>query len=223
MASRGPRISTRLAIDGDRAALGRGDAEEGESDVGATGADEPGEADDLAGANLEAHIFERAGATEALDAQHGRTGLVTRAHEEVVDVPADHLAYEQLVVRLGDKACGDVPAVAEHGDAIGDAEHLVETVADEQHGDAAPTQLADLVEQPVDLVRRQRRRRFVHDQHSGVEGDRLGDLDGLLRCDGERVGRSTGVDVDVERAQDRCRPRRTSAASARRGRAGDGR
>ena len=85
------------------------------------------------------------------------------------------------------------------------------------------TQLADLVEQPVDLVRRQRRRRFVHDQHAGVEGDRLGDLDGLLRCDGERVGRSTGVDVDVERAQDAVGLVVHPPPAHDAGRAGDGR
>ena len=77
------------------------------------------------------------------------------AYEEVVDVPADHLTDKQLVGRLGRQPGGDVPAVPEHGDPIGDAEHLVETMTDEQHGDTAVAQPAHLVEQTVDLVGRQ--------------------------------------------------------------------
>ena len=140
-----------------------------------------------------------------VDPQHRFARYVAGAHEEVVDVPADHLTDKQLVARLGGEPGGDVPAVAEHGDPIGDAEHLVETVADEQHGDAPVAQPAHLVEQAVDLVGRQRRRRLVHDQHPGVEGDRLGDLHRLLCRDRERVGRGTGIDVDVEGPQDGVR------------------
>ena len=96
---------------------------------------------------------------------------------------------------------GDVAPVAEHRDAVGDLEHLVEAVADEQHGHALVPQLAHLPEQALDLVGRQRGRGLVHDQHPDVERDGLGDLDGLLGGDGQARRRHAGVEVDVEAGQ----------------------
>ena len=46
----------RLAVDDDRAARRRRDAEESAGDVGAAGADEAAEADDLAAPDLEADV-----------------------------------------------------------------------------------------------------------------------------------------------------------------------
>ena len=191
-------MSTTLSSTIDRASLGRSDAEQGEPDIGSAGADEPGEPDHLTGPHFEIHIFERAGTAEPLDPQHRVAGHVAGAHEEVADVPTDHLADEKLAIGLGREAGGDVPAVVEHGDSVGDAEHLVEPVADEQHGDATAAQPVHLVEQSVDLMGRQRGGRLVHDQHPGVERDRLGDLHRLLGADRQRVRRRPGIDVDVE-------------------------
>ena len=143
----------RLAVDLDRAPLGRSDAEQGEPDVGAAGTDQSGEADNLSGANLEVHIFERSRTAQPVDPQDRFAGHVPGSHEEVVDVPADHLAHHLLMARVGDEVGRDVPAVAEDGDPIGDPEHFVETVADEQHGDTPFAQPAHLVEQAVDLMR----------------------------------------------------------------------
>ena len=68
---------------------------------------------------------------------------------------------------------------------------------------AAPErESAHLAEQPIHLVSGQGRRRLVHDQHPGVERDRLGDLDGLLPGDGQTGRRQTGIEMDVERGQD---------------------
>ena len=74
----------------------------------------------------------------------------------------------------------DEVAVAQHGDAVGDAVDLLHAVADEHHRHAARLRSATTREQPLDLALRQRRRRLVHDQHAGVERQRAGDLDELL-------------------------------------------
>ena len=186
------------AVDRDRAGVRRSDAEEREPDVGAAGPDETGQADHLPGANVEAHIFERAGATEARDPERHVAWLVAGPDEEVADLTPDHLPDEEVLGHLAHWSRRDPAAVAEHGDAIGDPEDLVETVADEQHRDAAVSEPVDLAEQALRLVRRQRGGRLVHDQDPGVERDRLGDLDGLLGTDGQRAGWRPRIEVDVE-------------------------
>ena len=57
-------------------------------------------------------------------------------------------------------------AVAQHGDAIGDREHLLETMRDVDDADAVRRGAADDVEQPLDLALGKRRRRLVHDRRS---------------------------------------------------------
>ena len=52
------------------------------------------------------------------------------AREEVVDVPPDHVLDQAVMGVLADGPGRDVAAVAEHGDAVGDLEDLVELVGD---------------------------------------------------------------------------------------------
>ena len=61
----------------------------------------------------------------------------------------------------------DAAAVAEHGDTVGDGEHLVEVMRHEHNGETAVPQLAKHAEQPPDVVGRQRGGRFVENQHPG--------------------------------------------------------
>jgi len=57
-------------------------------------------------------------------------------------------------------------------------------VGDEDDGDVLRHEVADHREQPLDLSLGQRGRGLVHDHHARVDGQRLGDLDALLRGDG---------------------------------------
>jgi hypothetical protein len=52
------------------------------------------------------------------------------------------------------------------------------------------------------FVGRQRGGGLVHDEDAGLERDRLGDLDGLLGTDGQRVGRCPRIEVDVKGTED---------------------
>ena len=72
-----------------------------------------------------------------------------------------------------------VPAVAQHRDAMADAIDLVETMRDVDDRHAAGDQPLHQREQLVHLAGGQRRGRLVHDQHRGLGGERLGDLDHL--------------------------------------------
>ena len=57
-------------------------------------------------------------------------------------------------------------------------------------------QLAHDLHQLVDLLRREHRRGLVEDQHLGVVGQRLDDLDALLHADRELLDEPVGVDLE---------------------------
>jgi hypothetical protein len=101
---------------------------------------------------------------------------------------------------LGELARGDVlrvdrrhgRALAQDGDRVGDPQHLVELVADEQHGHALGAQAGERGEQLVDLLRDEHGGRLVEDEHAGAAVEHLEDLDALAVADpqvlDERVG-----------------------------------
>ena len=93
----------------------------------------------------------------------------------------------------------DVLAVADHGDAVGDAEDLVQAVGDVDDGHALRLQRARDVEQAGDLMGRQAGGRFVHDQDLDLQRQRAGDLDGLLFGQGQARGGAADVKLDAER------------------------
>ena len=46
----------------------------------------------------------------------------------------DHLRHQFEAGQLGSRVFADEAAIAQHGDAVGDAVDLLEEVSDEQHG-----------------------------------------------------------------------------------------
>ena len=100
-----------------------------------------------------------------------------------------------------------VPAVAQHGDAVGQLHHLVDAVRDVDDRDAVGGELADDREQPPAFARRQRRGRLVHDQDASLDRQRLGDLDELLLADPERSDAGIRVELDAEPVEQRPCPR----------------
>src|SRR4029450_11976859 len=78
----------------------------------------------------------------------------------------------------------DAPST-EHRDPIGDLEHLVELVADEDDRPPRLAELPQVAEQVLRLVRREDRRRFVEDEDLRTTVERLQDLDALLLTDRE--------------------------------------
>ena len=121
---------------------------------------------------------------------------------ELVHLPPDHVADEELAGNLWRRARGDVLAVAQHGDPVRDLEHLFQPVGDEQHGHAPVAQLAGRPEELADLVLGERRGGLVHDQDLHLQRDRLRDLHRLLRGQGESSGRGTHVEPDAQARQD---------------------
>ena len=118
-------------------------------------------------------------------ASHGDDGLAdlgrgAARRKVVLDVAADHHPDELVRRRLGGHERVHPPPVLQDGDAVRDLEDLGEPMRDEEDADALLDQQPDTLEEGGRLMRRQGGSRLVHDQDSSVDGQRLGDLDGLL-------------------------------------------
>ena len=81
----------------------------------------------------------------------------------------------------------DDAAVIHDADPVGQVEHVVDVVADQEDADAVRLQLADEVVDLRRLGRAERRRRLVHDQDPGVEIDRPRDRDRLALAARQRL------------------------------------
>jgi hypothetical protein len=193
------------ARDADGAGVARVDAEDGLHDLGAAGADQPGERDDLPGADAERDVAEGAGARQALDLEDDVAGLDVGLGEQRAELAADHAAHDLVDREAGERVGGDVRAVPHHRDAVAERGDLVEPVGDEEHGGAGVPQRPRDAEQALDLDTGQRGGGLVHDDDARVERERLRDLDDLLVGDREAAGRAARVDRDAEALEQRGR------------------
>ena len=175
-------------------------SEQGKRNVRPARAHQPGEAQDFPGVQIE---FDAREDPFAAEPAHPADQLALAAHAGVgavkaVDRPPHHVADQQVPGDLGFRAGGDVPAVAQNGDPVGDLEHFLKPVADEENGHAPIPQLARGPEQLPHLVIGKRRGRLVHDQDFDFERNRLRDFHRLLRSERQASGRRANVELDAE-------------------------
>ena len=83
-------------------------------------------------------------------------------------------------------------AVAQDGHPVGELAHLGEAMGDVDDGGARAAAAPDVLEQQLDRVLAERRRRLVEDEQRGLDGERLGELEQVLLRDGQ------GVDAILE-------------------------
>ena len=167
------------------AAVGLGDAEHGLHDLGAARANQAGQAHDLAGVHVQAHVPEVARAAELVDLQKFATDLGLFLGEELGDLAAHHVVHQDVLLH-GHVPGADVLGVAEHGHAVCKAVDVLKAVGNQDDGGALVAQLAGNGVEILALAAGQRGGGLVHDQDLGVHGQRLGDFDQLLR--GDRQG-----------------------------------
>ena len=172
----------------------------------------PAKPDDLARADREADVLERARPGQA---GHLQEDVADRALDprEQRDGAPDHVPDQVRGRELGRRSGDHVAAVAQHGRLVAQLEDLVEAMADEQDRDAAIAEPADDREETRDLVRRQRCGRLVEDQDAGVERQRPGDLDQLLVGHRQAADQRLGVERDVELLEQRVRAAAASRPS----------
>jgi len=87
-----------------------------------------------------------------------------------------------------DRVCSkgaDLRAVPQHCHALGDLKHFVESVAHEYDADAGAFQVADELDQGIDLVACQRCCRLIHDKELGIRCQRTADRDELTPSNAE--------------------------------------
>ena len=112
-------------------------AEDRARELGAPGADEPGEGHDLAGADGEAHALH----ARSVQVAHGEDrrrvrGRGALGREGGRQRAAEHRVDERVLGLLGGgRRAHDAP-VAQDRDLVGEREHLAQEVRDEQHGAA---------------------------------------------------------------------------------------
>ena len=112
-------------------------------------------------------------------------GALFHGVKAVLQLAADHQAYDVVVIHFADHSAADAAAVFHHRVAVADAAYFRQLVRDINNGGALFTQLVHDQEQIVHLFVGQRGGRLIHDQHFGVEHQRFGYFQHLLMADGE--------------------------------------
>src|SRR2546430_677473 len=183
------------AVDLDAAGRDRVGAEDRPKHVGTPGAEQPRDAQDLAGAHGE---VDRLVAAERLESPQDEPGFADGAlagRVQRLDRPADHRRDQAVVVELGHRRAGGVPAVAQYGHPVADLEHLLQVVADIHDRVAVVAQLPDPAQQGGGLAFGQRGGRLVEDEDARVLPEYLGDLDELPYRQRQRRDRRVRVEV----------------------------
>ena len=192
-------------VDAHRSAGEGLDAEHPFHQLGASGTLQPGDADDLPGAEREGDAVD-VGVAAAVEFEprvpHRRT--LDRIREVRLDGAADHAPHE-LVRGQGRGLVGrDERAVLEDRDAIAQVEDLLQPVRDVDHGDAAGGEPADDRVEQLDLAVAEGGGRLVHRDDPSIERERLDDLDDLLLGDRERTdARAVGSMKETPRSVSR--------------------
>ena len=143
---------TGSPVDEDLAGFRQVRREDGADHLGAAGADETRDPEDLAPVELEADVPHLPPAIEVADLEHHRRiGLLGQLRRRLIDGPADHHADDLLGRCLGRVDRPDVAPVAHDRDSIGDLLELFEPVRDVDDPVAPLTEVAGDPEELVDL------------------------------------------------------------------------
>ncbi len=178
------------------------DADEGFGELLLPVAGDRGDADDLTGADLEAHTVQTHEATvvprpHVLDDQTHLPRVAPGVRGFRDRGVADDQRRQRRAVQFGPGHPGDGSPGPQNRDVLGDGEHLVELVADE---DDRPTGVAERGQQPQQFGRlrgSEHRRGLVEDQHVGPAVHQPQDLHLLLDGDGDTGCHGIPVDLDA--------------------------
>ena len=183
---------------------GDGQADQGLDQLGLAVALDPGQPVDLRAAHVQVEPGQQLLAPDddpqVLDLEHRPAGGGLALDPAQQHRAADHHLGHLVGVGVGGGHGVDHLAVAEHGDPVGDLEHLVERVGDEDDRLAVGLELAHVVEQLLDLLGDEHGRRLVQDQDVRAPVEELEDLDPLLLADADVLDPGVGVQRGAEPA-----------------------
>src|SRR5712692_2063416 len=128
-------------------------------------------------------------------ASSGAAISAARLSNAAAHAAGGHVLDDTLAVELGRLVLDHHPAQVEHGDAIGDLEHIDEVVRYDHDREATVTEALDQVEHLPRLIYSQSGGGLVHDHELGVPHHRLRDGDRLALPSGQgRYGLADGPD-----------------------------
>ena len=110
--------------------------------LGSAGADESGQPDDLAGADLYRYGLGRAVHLQLADVHDRVATIIGDLREEILQLATDHGGDDVIVGQVRDGGIGHQIAVAEHNNAVRKLADLFHLVRGEQQGDALVPQHA---------------------------------------------------------------------------------
>ncbi len=197
--SRGPSAGDVASGDAHRAVVGLAQPHDRLDQLALAVGVDAGDADDLARAHVErdaAHRGQPAVVTrrEPVDLEQRLARLVLGLLDPQQHVAADHQPRQRALGRALGRHGVDHLAAPQDGHAVGDVEHLVELVRDEDDRRALLGQRAQDLEQVLRLLRGQHRGRLVEHEHLRAAEQRAQDLDALLGADAEVLDARLGVD-----------------------------
>src|SRR5271157_2840601 len=145
------RLIRACEIDG--SGIGPIGSEDRAGELGPSRAHQPGDAQDLALAELAAHRADPLATAETLDPEQGRTGWSGMMRVQLVlGIGPDHQANGLVEVEPAGGPGRDQPPVPQHSDPVGDPPDFLEPVADGDDGDPGGPQPRQMVKEPLDLA-----------------------------------------------------------------------
>ena len=186
-----------LAMEEDLARVAVHRAEERHHHLRAPRADQTGKAQNFAAADMKADVLKKTCVRQPPDLQNRLSDRNVLLGEHVGDIAADHAGNEAALRNLGNRPLTDGLAVAHDADIVAELEDLLHAVRDIDDRAVFGGQAVDNLEEALDLARRQRGGGLVHDDDSGVGGQRLCNFQHLLLGDAERADLGCRVDIQV--------------------------
>ncbi len=146
--------------------------EQGAGQLDLAAAHETIDAGDFPGAQLERNIAQLLAVADGFGRQHDRLGVIAReigtfTHVHADRAAPDHVGDHRVLGERGGGFGGDLLAVAENRHRIGNFQHVVEEVRNENDAAAIRLDLAQNVKQPLHLRRRQRRGGLIQNDDAG--------------------------------------------------------
>ena len=195
----GARVRDVLAVEDDAPGRGVTEARDRIDQLRLAVGVDAGEPDDLASADGEADVangLEPAVVVhvEVLDLEQRLPGMRGGLVDAKQHLASDHHPREPFLRRALRRNRVDELAAPQRRDPVGDLEHLVELVRDEDDRLALLLERTDDLEELLRLLRGQDGRRLVEHEDLGAAIQRLQDLDALLLADRDPVDARVGID-----------------------------
>ena len=170
-------------------------------------AHEAGEADDLAGPDGQSHVRQAILSAHVVENQKILTGVDISAmrFHRVQGTPDDHRDEPVLVGALA-LDHGDLAAVAQDRDAIGNVENLVKVMRDEDDPHALAGQIADEPKEEIGLRLVEGRRRLIEQEDMRLLAHCLGDRDLLPVGDAEVAQSLLDGQIEIELGEEFAGP-----------------